>query len=105
MTVSRTVWGLATLKDDQMSGSGGRARLAAGLCLVTGLAGLLLNSTCGLLVRSEELLTVLVLSSLAMIATGFLPAVKQWPYSRVATGGMVVAITVYGVWVAIIVES
>lgn len=67
------------------------------LCLVVGIAGLVLNSAIGYTRVSENVLGLLVLGSLVLIGMGFVPAYRKWPHARVATVAMSAAIALYAI--------
>ena len=70
-------------------------RGATFLCVLIGLAGIALNLGCAYLTNSESVLSVMVLASMFMMACGWIPTVKKWPYSRVATVVNAIAMAAY----------
>ena len=53
--------------------------------LLVGIVGILLNCTSACLASADDVLGVLVLVSIAMVAIGYLPLLKQWSGHRWAT--------------------
>ncbi len=47
---------------------------------------------------SENVLGLLVVTSLVLIGMGFVPGVRKWPHARVATLLMSIAFAAYAAW-------
>ena len=73
--------------------------------LLVGIVGILLNCTSACLASADDVLGVLVLVSIAMVAIGYLPLLKQWSGHRWATRLMNVASIGLIVYVLCIVAS
>ena len=77
--------------------------LPATISVLVGMAGILLNVTTPHVSPSDSVVGVLVIASIVMMATGYLPMLKGWPGRKLATLLMNVALLCFLLYGAVMI--